>query len=121
MCMPLQSQKPPRGAEYMGHKVVYIAGPMTGIKLLNRQLFDNAEKTIRNIGYVVLNPAHLPVGMSKDKYMPICLSMIDAADIVCMLPGHEKSNGASIELAYAKYQNKTVTTYNWLIGKEVEE
>lgn len=46
--------------------------------------------------------------MPKEKYMPICLAMLEQADAICMLDGWEDSDGANIELAYANYQDKAV-------------
>lgn len=98
--------------------IIYIAGPMAGIKDYNRDAFATAAEKLRSMGFVVLNPAVLPPGMPKDHYMPICLAMVQQADMVCLLPGWTSSPGANLELDYAKYQGKTVFTYTWLTGKE---
>lgn len=98
--------------------IIYIAGPITGHKNGNKDAFAVVADALRKIGYAVLNPTTLPDDMPADRYMPICLAMVQAADIICMLPGWETSGGAQIEYRYAKYQNKAVCGYNWLIGKE---
>ena len=121
MWIPLNASKSARGELNATKTIVYIAGPMTGVKSANRPLFAEAAEALRKIGYIVLNPGTLPLDMPKNRYMPICFSMIQAADLVCVLPGHEKSAGASIEVAFAKYQDKPVVTYGWITGKEVEE
>lgn len=90
--------------------VVYIAGPMAGLINKNRDNFDEAEAELKHLGYVVLNPAVLPDGMDYSRYMPICLSMVEQADAVLMLPGWEKSKGASLEHQYAQYQSKLICT-----------
>ena len=55
------------------------------------------------------NPPALAVGsVNEDAYMPICLSMLDAADAIYMLRGWENSDGAKLEKSYAEYQGKTV-------------
>lgn len=118
MQMPVKSHNPARGETNYRHKVVYIAGPMTGLKSANRPAFAEAAETLRSMGYVVLNPAVLPTGMPRERYMPICLAMLEQADIICMLPGWETSGGAQIEYRYAKYQDKAICGYEWLIGKE---
>ena len=46
--------------------------------------------------------------MPGDRYMPICLAMVTAADVVFMLPGWEESPGACLERAYAQYQGKKI-------------
>ena len=121
MDMPRKGQKLPHSAAETTRKVIYIAGPMAGIKSLNKAAFAEAADALRKIGYVVLNPAVLPDNMPHDRYMPICIAMVEAADMVCALPGHENSAGASIEVAFAKYQDKPIVTYGWITGKEVEE
>lgn len=87
-------------------KTIYIAGKMAGLPDHGRRHFREAEKRLREAGYIVLNPATLPDGMSSDKYMPICLAMLNAADAVYMLSGWRDSPGARLERDYAKYQDK---------------
>lgn len=118
MLMPVKGQKTPRGREKNRSSIIYIAGPMKGVENANRPAFAEAAERLRSLGYVVLNPAVLPVGMPLERYMPICLAMVQAADIICMLDGWGRSRGANIELDFAKYQGKDVVTYSWLIGKE---
>lgn len=88
--------------------IVYIAGKMTGLPDLGRAAFMAAEEHIANLGHIVLNPARLPEGMPKERYMPICLAMLEQADAIFLLDGWEDSDGANIELAYANYQDKAV-------------
>ena len=79
--------------------------------------FDKVQRKLEHKGYVVVNPAVLPGGLDKDKYMPICLSMIESADAIYMLDGWEKSKGAVLEKLYAEYQGKDVlfeTERSWL-------
>ena len=85
-------------------RVAYIAGPMTGIQGKNRAAFCEAQAELEKRGYLVLNPAMLPDGMDGEKYMPICLAMVQQADVVWLLPGWENSNGARIEQQMAEYQ-----------------
>lgn len=100
---------------------VYISGPMEGLPQKNVLAFFDAEDTLEGIGYRVLSPARLPQGMKRSAYMPICLQMVEQADIVAMLPGWENSKGARLEKAYAEYQGKRVVEYAWLAGKEAVE
>jgi len=91
------------------HKpIVYISGKMRGLEDLGRTHFNLAEMYMREKGFVVLNPSRLPDGMSDEKYMPICLSMLDAADAVLMLNGWSHSKGAQAEYHYAVCQGKTI-------------
>lgn len=86
-------------------KVVYIAGPITGV-VEYWKAFEDAEDKLEAAGYVPLSPARLPWNLGDDKAMPICLAMINAADAVCFLPGWGRSVGAQLEMAYCKYTDK---------------
>lgn len=92
--------------ESLEGKIVYLAGPMRGIEKLNRPAFYSAEDCLRQEGALVLNPARLPIGMPQNAYMPICLAMLEQADMIVVLPGWEFSEGAITEVAYARMQGK---------------
>ena len=87
--------------------VVYLSGPMRWCAEYPKR-FAKAESELKKQKYVVLNPAWLPLGLNEDAYMPICLSMLDAADAIYMLRGWENSDGAKLEKTYAEYQGKYV-------------
>ena len=101
--------------------IVYLAGPMRGVKDMSRPAFYDAQDELEELGYTVLNPAKLPIGMTPQAYLPICLQMVDQADVVAMMEGWQGSGGAKIERAFALYQGKRVVELNWLIGKEASE
>lgn len=101
--------------------IVYIAGRMTGLPDKGRKTFNEAEEKLKAKGFTVLNPARLPDGMPPEKYMPICMAMIDAADMICMLDGWEISKGAYLERKYALYQGKTVVFAAGWIDESGEE
>lgn len=86
-------------------KVVYIAGPITGVPD-HQRAFNQAEDELMFCGYIPLNPSDLPKGMTKAQYMRICFAMIDSADAVLVLPGWEKSYGAGVEVDYTNYVGK---------------
>ena len=87
--------------------IIYIAGRMRGCPNYEKR-FKEAEEELKKQGHVVLNPAMLPKGLAHTRYMPICLSMIDAADAVYMLYGWEDSEGAKVEKLYAEYNEKLI-------------
>lgn len=89
-------------------KVIFLSGKMSGLPDFGRAHFAEAEAKMKARGYIVLNPATLPIGMEDNKYMPICIAMLDAADEVLMLEGWDKSKGARVEFAYAIRQDKAV-------------
>ena len=88
--------------------IFYIAGKMAGLPDLGKSKFSEAAKMLRDRGYIVLNPAELPDGMPGDRYMPICLAMVNAANAVYALDNWKDSNGAVIEIAYSRCQKKYV-------------
>ena len=86
--------------------VIYLAGPMTGIKDWNKPEFDRVEQLLSAAGHTVLNPAsHIPKcrpeAISHAEYMKISFAMIDAAEALVLLPGWENSKGANLERDHA--------------------
>ena len=86
---------------------IYIAGKITGDASYYAK-FIIAQREIQDAGHAVLNPAHLPEGMSKSDYMRICFAMIDVADEVWTLPDCDMSEGALLEIQYCNYIGKPV-------------
>ena len=88
--------------------VIYISGKMTGLLDWGRDKFFAAEKKLLEKGAVVLNPARLPAGMPQERYMPICMAMLDQSDVIVRLDNWMESFGAQLERAYADYQGKEI-------------
>lgn len=81
----------------------YIAGPMSGLQDFNRPAFHDAAAKLRRLGYVVENPAEcsLPEGSEWSAYMRSGITQLMRCSLIVMLPGWEKSRGATIEHALA--------------------
>lgn len=84
---------------------IYIAGKITGDGDYVSK-FERAKEKLQREGYIVLNPAVLPSGMSNADYMRICLAMVDVADRVAFLPDFLESPGALVEFTYSTYTKK---------------
>lgn len=94
------------------HKTtIYLAGPIKGNPENYKLLFEEAEFRLQHEDQVILNPAKLLEGMEDRDCLPICLQMIELADQVLLLPGWEKSLGATTEALYAFRQGKDV--FSW--------
>ena len=100
--------------------IIYIAGKIEGDPNYKKK-FMEAEEELKARGHIVLNPAKLPQGMSKEKYMPICLAMLSQADIVLLLSDYEESPGALLELNYALYQDKQIIKYDFFLRRAEDE
>lgn len=87
---------------------IYISGAMASCKDTYKGIFYREQRELEKDGHIVINPAILPEGLDHDKYMPICLAMIDGADAIYMFNNWQDSTGALLELAYATYQGKTI-------------
>lgn len=106
--------------------IVYIAGPMSGIKDFNFPAFDKARNELISKGYQVNSPADLNrvnrldcIGMSGHESLSelgvnlieIIERNIDAvlkSDAILLLPGWHKSKGATAELSVANWAGKKV-------------
>lgn len=101
--------------------IVYIAGPMTGIKDFNYPAFDAAEAELRSRGITTLNPvgseAKNDTGKPQtwDWYMRHAIRAVTFADAVCLLPGWETSKGVAVELTIARALELDVRPYaSWI-------
>jgi hypothetical protein len=103
---------------------LYLAGPMRGIALFNYPAFEKAAATLRADGYYVFNPAEADIvrtGKDAGDLSPsgdlaeaqakgfdlraaLCEDLTfvcKEADGIALLPGWEKSKGATAEHATA--------------------
>lgn len=83
--------------------LIYISGPMTGIKDYNYPAFNAIAAQLREAGYKVANPAENspPPCNSWQGYMRIAIKQMMDCDAVIMIDGWEKSKGANVEFELA--------------------
>lgn len=100
-------------------KKAFISGKITGeepnIKEAKEgypKKFRVAQLQLERLGYIVMNPAILPLGFEHQDYMEICYKMIDACEVVIFLRDWEDSAGARMEMQYAKDQGKEILFYD---------
>ena len=101
----------------------YLSGPITGHKNY-RQQFARAAGALKELGYIVINPAELGTAlpldhMSYEDIMKIDLELLATADYLVQLPGWERSPGANRELGFALGTGKIVVGLEQLLTKEV--
>lgn len=79
---------------------IYIAGQITNNPDYINQ-FEQAEKMLLEQGHAVINPVK-NLGFDYKDYIDMGLCELMHCDAICLLDGFEKSNGAFLELVYAK-------------------
>jgi hypothetical protein len=93
---------------------VYVAGPMRGLADWNFPAFDAAEKRWTDAGHKVTTPASIArttgarFGDQADPMVErlaiqVDLVYVSYSDAVALLPGWERSKGATVELALAQF------------------
>lgn len=97
-----------------GKTTVYLAGKITGDPDY-REKFAAARAELEKLGYIVMDPSVLPAGFKWHKYIDITSHMLDACDVVCLLPDWTDSRGAMYEYGRATVKYKTIVPYvEWL-------
>jgi hypothetical protein len=84
---------------------VYLSGPISGIKDLNRPAFDDEEKHQTFLGNEVVNPLKVGESVTSGKwedYMKKDIIEMLSCDKVFALPGWTKSRGACLEVSIAQ-------------------
>ena len=91
-------------------KKVYISGPMQGIEDFNYPAFNQAERELKEAGFVVINPTRHPEGLEYEQYMQYAMLDVEICDIVMLLPNWTGSPGAKREAKKAYSLDKSVFT-----------
>ena len=84
---------------------IYISGPMTGHDDHNFPAFYAAAVRFRQAGWDVANPAENFGGrtdLPREAYLRADMAMLAQSDAIALLPGWERSAGATLEVVLAK-------------------
>lgn len=84
---------------------IYLAGPMTGIPEFNYPLFNATASRLRASGHDVVNPAENDDGDTSKPYayyMRADIQHVLNVDGIAVLPGWQKSRGATLEVSIAR-------------------
>jgi hypothetical protein len=89
------------------NQLIYISGPITGLPNLNKDQFSYYEEIIKTMNFQSINPFNLVSEIDQqtknwEDFMRVDIKAMMDAGIILMLPGWEKSVGASCELFIAK-------------------
>lgn len=78
---------------------IYVSGPMTGLPRYNFAAFADATRRLIGAGFDVCNPGEKGVidGWEWVDYLRYDLRELLDCDAVALLPGWERSRGASLE------------------------
>lgn len=102
--------------------IIYISGPMTGLPEFNYPAFNEAEKRLNEAGgFTVLNPASRGGAGTKsyDWFIRQDIKLLAEADAIALLPGWEKSRGATLETYIGTFLEMEVRTLeDWINRKE---
>ena len=101
-------------------KRIYISGPITGYRNLNRPAFSQAANELTAVGLTPVNPFDLIEAadhLTWVDYMKADLAALLACDGVATLPGWQESRGArvEVELAHA-LQMPVMPVFQWIQG-----
>ncbi|PZD95215.1 hypothetical protein DNH61_11690 [Paenibacillus sambharensis] len=78
--------------------LIYLSGPMSGIKEYNYPAFRSTARDLRENGYKVINPAEIkPIEQTWEGFMKADIKALMDCTTVVMLPGWESSKGAQLE------------------------
>lgn len=104
--------------------ILYLAGPMTGHDDWNYPKFHDAAAALRELGYVVLNPAETEGDPAKPWawWLRRALRQVTEADGLALLAGWGASRGALLEVQVAGALGMEIApVHEWLAAQRGPE
>jgi nucleoside 2-deoxyribosyltransferase len=92
---------------------IYLSGPITGMPDQNKHAFREAQLFYENLGFEVDNPHEIGAALlaiditeqgtipAEKDYMASDIMFLSKCNLMAVLPGFERSLGASFEIAFA--------------------
>lgn len=100
--------------------ILYLSGPMSGVKDLNIPLFNKVARKLRRRGYRVINPPELD-RVEKMRTWEGCLRrdlrFVVKCDEIATLPSWRKSRGANLEIYVGRELSMPVHPYQYYLQK----
>jgi len=101
---------------------IYLAGPMTGMPGHNFPTFHAAAERFRKAGWDVANPAENFQGrtdLPRSAYLRADVASLAQCDAIALLPGWDRSDGATLEAVIAAEIG--LTFFDAFSGEQMEE
>lgn len=94
---------------------IYVSGPMSGYLECNYPEFFRVAGQLAARGYTVVNPASNDTGKSYREIMKGDIQLLLGCDGVALLPGWERSTGATLEHRIAEVLQMDIRLWEeWL-------
>lgn len=102
-------------------RLLYLAGPMTGLPDLNFPAFHDAAARLRAAGWDVVNPAEINADPNAEwaACMRADIRELVTCEAIALLPGWMNSRGATLERHIAHCLGMQIFMVADLIGEQV--